>query len=222
MMKRTILSLLSVLPAFSADSPKKAFKKFIDLDYRERRKYTDFASSVLKETGKPDNYYQYKNVIDGEPNTAWVPAKPGGIGEFIYDLIAIEEGMSYYKDYQGKQIPMEIFFINGYAKTDELFQKYNRVKKGLLECYEGHVIPAQDNDHLAKMVLNATYEFTFDDTIKPQRREFALKPRLYKPEDWEYKSAAFRFMCKFTIKEIYPGTKYNHTPISEFRIAPRQ
>lgn len=210
------MSLLAILPSFGVDSVESTFRKFIDYDYRKKIKFSDFTSSVLKEPGKPRDYYKYDNMADGDPNTAWVPAKPGGINEFFYSDFFVEDGFASYKKYPA--ITVELIIINGYAKSESLFQKNNRVKRGTLECYEGHVLPSQDNNHLVKVLLNSTHEITLDDTMKEQHKEFVIQPKLYTPKDREYKDANFHFMCKFTIKEIYRGTKYNHTPISEFRI----
>jgi len=87
----------------------------------ENPKYS--ASSVLKEKGKPDDYYGADKAFDEDSGTAWCEGKNGdGIGESI--TLTTE--------------PVKIYgvtILNGYGKFKHLYMQNNRVKDFKLIFY---------------------------------------------------------------------------------------
>ena len=151
------------------------------------------ASSELEDK---NGRYSIKNIIDERPETAWVEGKnDSGINEFI------TIGMSEYiesdrveDDYiYGSYKIEKIGIINGYAKDENTYKQNNRVKKLLLKC----------NNEFSETHYRL---YTLKDTMAMQYIEFD-KP-------------IFMDRIKFTIRDVYKGSKWDDTCISEIRIFP--
>jgi hypothetical protein len=151
------------------------------------------ASSELED--KNDRYSVW-NIVDERPETAWATTtgkKTFGINEFItIDITPYSEtGNEYWK--KGLYKIQKIGIINGYAKNIDIFKQNNRIKELVLECENGLTRPQ-------------FLRYTLEDTIAMQYIEFD-KP-------------IFMNKLKLQILEVYKGSKYDDTCISEVKIFP--
>ncbi|MCX8125448.1 MAG: hypothetical protein N3F66_14965 [Spirochaetes bacterium] len=182
--------------------------------------YTDepIASSELVEKGLPKDFYSAKKAIDGNKDTAWVEGIEGdGIGEYIMFNLNFGSIPSYGDFDNNKFIIVDIIIVNGVAKNEKLFKMNNRIKKATLEVYESEVSIRQIDPWVVSEqvpILNSTFEIELKDIFEPQRFRIRFKPK-QKPLHGPVSS----FLCigKLIIKEIYPGTKYKDTGISEIK-----
>ncbi|MDH4128377.1 MAG: hypothetical protein OEV44_06465 [Spirochaetota bacterium] len=137
--------------------------------------------------------YSPKNAVDNDPTTAWVEGKAGnGIGESIEVNTTIEQ---HHGDINGLHKIEKIGIINGYAKNKDIFFSNNRVKRIMFEYY---YISKYDGKKSKKMF------FDLKDQMEIQYIRFK-KPIL---------TGSF----KITILDVYKGTKYNDTAISEIQV----
>lgn len=200
---------------------KEVYRKMI-LYYGDTNKPEDFVSSIMVERNRPKNYYAWENLFDGRVETAWVPQKNHGINEYFYIDVANTEretSSPFYENFQDKPYRVKMQIINGLAKSKRLFYANNRVKEAKLECYDAPIASGQYRSTLIRdPILIGTFSFTFQDTMEPQTRYLNLHPKNYTPGDKSSMSDIFIIICKFTILDIYKGTKYNDTPISEFSL----
>ena len=177
-------------------------------------KYT--ASSTLSDK------YNVKNLYDNKYKTAWAEGKEGlGIGEYIGiqsqmcnyeqlgqyinvddiinnpDAVSLQTIADAMKTYgqnsttDGKdpvQYVTGVYIVNGYAENLELWQENARIKK--LKVYS-------DNKEIAILELK--------DTDKAQLFDI---PKITHPINQPLN-------LKFEILEVYPGTKYEDTYLSE-------
>ena len=143
------------------------------------------ATSTLKNS-KTTNYAA-KNIHDLSYKTAWVEGVPGyGIGESV----------TYHFAPQTPRIT-EIIIVNGYVKSQQLWQENSRVKK--LKMYI-------DNKPFA--VLNLV------DTR--QEQHFKFEPLGYADRDnYELLKKKPRWTIRFEIVEVYKGNKFDDTAITE-------
>lgn len=183
--------------------------------------YTDepIASSELIEKGFPRYFYSAKKAVDGKIETAWVEGVEGdGIGEYIMFNLNFASIPSY-EDFENnnRYVIVDIIIINGVAKNQNIFKMNNRIKKATLEVYEAEVAIRQIDPWVVSKqepILNSTFEINLKDTMEPQRFKIKFKPK-QKPISGSLSS----FLCvgKLTIKEVYPGTKYKDTGVSEIK-----
>ncbi len=149
------------------------------------------ASSELKDE---NNRYSAWNIVDERPETAWVEGKEDfGKNEFI--TISMSPHMEIDEDdyLKGSYKIKKIGIINGYAKDENTYKQNNRVKKLLLKC---------DNE------FSETHfrSYTLKDTMAMQYIEFD-KP-------------IFMNKVEIKIRDIYKGSKYDDTCISEIKLFP--
>lgn len=143
------------------------------------------ASSFLR-PGKTANYIP-KNIHDLNLETAWVEGVPGhGIGEYVL----------YNFPPQNPRIT-QIIVVNGYVKNDKTWKENSRVKK--LKLY---IDGKPKAILLLEDVKNEQY-FTVDPIGYAERDNY--DELLKKP--W--------YSIKFEILEVYPGSKYQDTAITE-------
>ena len=177
------------------------------------------ASSELKEKGMPKDFYSAKKAFDDKIETAWVEGVEGdGIGEYIlfgFNFISTAR----YEDFEDKNkyLEIEITIINGVAKNKKIWEMNNRIKKAELEVYEARVSVRQEDPWIIcdqDPILNTTFILNLKDDMKPQK--FLIK---FLPKQKYEKNLANSFLCigKLIIKEVYPGTKYKDTGISEIK-----
>jgi len=174
------------------------------------------ASSELKEKGMPKDFYSAKKAFDDKIETAWVEGAEGdGINEYIIFYLFFGGPYPSYDDYINKDIKVEITIINGVAKNKRIWEMNNRIKKAELEIYEASVNIRQIDPWIISKqepILNTTFILNLKDDMKPQK--FLLK---FKPKQLGIAKDIESFLCigKLIIKEVYPGTKYKDTGISE-------
>lgn len=147
-------------------------------DYENYFSYSDDwvyikSSSTLLGRTKP---YHVREIMDNDLKTAWVEGKPDdGVGEwveFTFDPEIILERIS---------------LINGYTRSETLYQANNRVKKIRISFDDG------------------TY-------IDQELKDGELKPQtITLPEPKQIR------ILRLTILETYKGSKYNDTCISEIK-----
>jgi hypothetical protein len=150
------------------------------------------SSSTLKSDGK--NSYSVKNLFDGDLSTCWAEGKKGwGIGEWI--RISMHPGTTIYK----------ISIANGYQKSKKLYYQNGAVKKIEIgvEYWNGESKSFKITlDNMGYTADSLQSEGDFHDVFPVIRiGDYAdLDP-----------------MKKITLKilEVYTGTKYEDTCISE-------
>ena len=156
------------------------------------------ASSTL--SSKSGKLYRAENVRDHNIETAWVEGVEGnGIGEWIEILVCKDLPMNYLDN-------MTIMIIPGYAKDRKRWEKNNSVKKARLTFKTSSV----------------SWDTIVEFKALPAFGKGSSIPTLYlKLSDWESKlnrakTSLITLWCRLTILEVYPGTKYKDTCISEF------
>lgn len=157
-------------------------------------RWSTSASSVLKH--KRD-IYNHKNIIDHDPNTAWVEGKKGyGIGEKV-NLI-FEPSVAGGK-LPGAYLVKKIGIVNGYAKSVAQYKKNSRVKKAeiLFTC------ALEDNSGKLQQ-----YEKSIKVDLKDQREEQYIV----------FKKPVLASQLSLKILDIYKGSKHKDTCISEIYI----
>jgi len=133
--------------------------------------------------------YSADNLLDGDLDTAWVEGAVGyGEGEWL----EIE-----FKSWYNRGIGI----INGYTKTQETYYKNSRIKKLKIELFQedGRIIQQikdlPDRDY---RTLNKSAFWSFVDKL-----------------DYDSSAALHTTKIRLTIMEVYPGTDYQDTCISE-------
>jgi len=177
------------------------------------------ASSELKEKELPKDFYSAKKAFDGKIETAWVEGVDGdGINEYIMFYLLFRGPYPTYDEFKDKDVKVEITIVNGVAKNKKIWEMNNRIKKAELEVYEAIVSIRQIDPWIIseqEPILNTTFTLNLKDDIKPQK--FLIK---FKPKQLGIADDIDSFECigKLIIKEVYPGTKYKDTGISEIDI----
>ncbi len=157
-------------------------KRWIIVDEAEKREMLPYESDwvgirVSSELPVGGRYgaYSARNVWDKDPKTAWVEGKgDDGVGEWI--------DFAFFPD---SRVIGAIKIINGYAKSEGLYQANNRVKRVRISFDDGTSFEAELNDG----------------QIQPQLIRFPMPKKTER--------------IRLTILEVYPGTKYRDTCISE-------
>ncbi len=155
---------------------------------------TSIASSEL---GKQ---YARSNLYDGKAETAWVEgAKGNGIGEWVKIKIDAYRGAS---EYTTTPFSIEeIGIIPGYAKSEKTWLENNRVKTLLLIVHSPPPLYSKKLEWVAFRLL-------LQDNNKLQY--FKLPDNKIASNDSPMTKIAW-----IKIEEIYEGTKYDDTCISE-------
>ena len=184
------------------------------LNQEDEIKDTIVSTSFLKEKGKPDDYYAPWKANDNNKNTAWVEGVKGdGIGEKIYINI-IGRGIDDFK-------PLTINFniINGYAATEELFKANNRIKKAKLTIYEAKfdLCGGYYSKRYSDLIVNNYKIIDFPDTTNPQTIQMKI-PTMESIKKKDIVAIATLFIAELEILEVYKGTKFSDTCISEFNV----
>lgn len=145
------------------------------------------ASSYLKDKSGID--YSVKNISDDNPHSAWVEGVDGdGIGEYISFTFTYDK--KYERAAEGAcYYKDEFLFVNGYQKNKQSFIENNRIKR------------------LKVSVNDKTYYVDLLDKMGVQSVKFGF-----------IKEMGFKKMTlkiKMEIVEVYKGSKYSDTAISE-------
>ncbi len=172
------------------------------------------------------------NLFDRNPSTAWVEGVDGdGIGETF--TIGI-----------GEELKENIYVLNGYQKSKELFSQNNRIKALRLSLYVGFMIPGdvteiyayvyavpfgepkeihlEDNFGLQTLPL----PFDIDGAEELKEKQMAVFREDFKTRIEEIRNVAgsdemkteVQYFLKCEILEVYQGSKYDDTCISDIWI----
>jgi len=154
--------------------------------------YRDFDVATVSSVLKPDskNNYNAGNVKDNNKSTAWVE----GVDEYgIGEKIKFTTNISY--NY-GMILELDsIGIINGYAKSITVFNANSRVKKLIIRASKESAFDFEEGD---KPLI---FTFTLKDT--PEIQYFKFKTPISATE------------IELEIADIYKGSKYKDTAISE-------
>ncbi|HOU85494.1 MAG TPA: hypothetical protein PLA54_07480 [Spirochaetota bacterium] len=181
---------------------------YSNIFYKMRCEQKDVASTYYVDDNYDKDKYSPDKAFDSKNNTAWVVSTDkSGIGEYIYVFIQFgDEGDSFPKK-------STIKIKNGLFTNKSLYYANNRLKSAKLEIYECDVLYGQDAIRLRnKPVLNMTMKLDFDDEMVEQQFDIIIekpKPQV-KAESHQY-----FYFGKLIITDIYKGSKYNDTCISE-------
>lgn len=157
---------------------------------------TTIASSTLNNSSS----YKSAHLCDGKAETAWVEGVKGsGIGEWV--KISIDAYSSLAEFTSTPFSLSKIAVLPGYAKTKKTWEENNRVKKLLVVSYSSS--PAIFGKEWA------VYRLHLKDEAKVQifdipTYEMSVNLEEMKKEIW------------IKIEDVYKGTKYDDTCISEF------
>ncbi|MDE6720367.1 MAG: hypothetical protein K2J68_10990 [Treponemataceae bacterium] len=174
-------------------------------------------SSELKNVDAYSFMFEY--LSDGDKNTAWCGAsKNSGINEFVLFNVRELDEFGFYSGFNydsaiEKGIDIKFLIYNGLCSSEKDFHKFNMVKKTLVQFYEVAKIVGQDSiiiDGLPILLSQATTEL--DDSILEQSFDFHIdldKKKITSTPD---------VIMKFTILDVYRGTDYEDTCISEIKV----
>jgi hypothetical protein len=173
-------------------------------------------SSVLIEKGKAEDIYELSKLNDNDLSTAWVEGVKGnGIGEYVLRNIWKKAGNGFesfnYRIERDVNIVLEV--NNGFCKSEALFKKNNRIKKARIIIYDAPLVVGQNYTYVESdpVVLYDTV-IELQDIMEQQKFEFAIKLR----DDYHYSEP--EVLLKFTILDVYKGTAYDDTCISEMHV----
>jgi hypothetical protein len=175
------------------------------------------ATSELEGNDKEPGQGKYGVIraFDKDYSTAWVEGKDGsGIHQSIYIVVAEDR--------------KTINLFNGYGKTPELYQKNNRVKKLKLSCLvaispEGYV--SETSISYQTLAYEEDYFLNLKDTFALQSFPFPFSSEQQNTfrdscikkfnNEFNYDIGRTDFILKMEIIEIYPGSQWDDTCISE-------
>ena len=173
--------------------------------------------------------YGGHNLFDKDPSTAWVEGADGdGIGE----TVTIEAG---------ETLEEAIMIRNGYQKSLGTFDNNSRVKKLRMNLYIGFMIPGDETEVYAYfnvIPFGDPVEIELEDTwgiqrirmpfdreaalaFKEKQHEIFLKEaattlaEMQANSDQAIEEPTFRYFIKCEILEVYKGSKYEDTCISD-------
>ena len=205
-MRKIFLVIISIVIFYGVSFASVSKKIFEDIINYDRGKNV-YASSFIKAKKKPASYYSPENILDKNKSTTWaVTNNKNGLNEYIiFDVIT-----EFVDNKFPKKIKMNI--VNGYAKAEKTFKENNRVKKAVLEIYEAGIRIGQDKmTPLQNPILSSTIVINLKDSMDQQQVLFDINLK----QKIKSKYSDYMFIAKLIIKEIYLGTKYNDTCISE-------
>ncbi|GEM_PF-856058 len=176
--------------------------------------YLFYTSSELA-NNNPYNIGKYggQNLFDKDKQTCWAEGVKGdGVGEYIFMVIS--------------KNTKAISFINGYAKSTEIYYKNNRVKDVEISLFagyneEGHVTELYSFYNIFPITKPVVYSlnddinsqkiqtlWNWDDIIEKEKKIFENH---YKSK----KNVIKNYFVKIVILSVYHGSKYDDTCISE-------
>ncbi|MEP2023202.1 MAG: hypothetical protein ABJH98_09245 [Reichenbachiella sp.] len=152
------------------------------------------ASSTLKDQGA--NTYNISNTHDLDLRTAWIEGKRGyGIGETISFKMDYSSDAGYAKVYNFAGV-IELF--NGYCKSEKVWNENSRIKTLMLTLNDTPVCLIE---------LVDTWQYQSIDL-----RKLFKEPRKFPNAEFEI---THNDVLNFKIMEVYEGTKYKDTALSE-------
>ena len=193
---------------------KNAINDYFSYEVHEKNEYWKFCcSSFLKENNKDIKFYGYANLFDDDISTAWAEGASGsGINEYLLiPFYKQDESMFSYK--KKKNINIKLQINNGYCKDEALFKKNNRVKKAKVTFYD---VPL--NSDINNMFVDGDAAVILEKIVElkdsQEKQEFEFETKLVNNETYGIPFT----LLKFEILEVYKGTDYDNTAISEIEI----
>ncbi|TGK86214.1 hypothetical protein EHQ23_08125 [Leptospira bourretii] len=224
-MRSKIYLLIILFIAISIQGRDREFEKRYSRVNLGKPKPIAEASSFLMEPGKKKDLYHAKKLVDGSLSSSWCTSKNKGIGEILYIPFNSTFTESYI--YSKKNHTITIRISNGYGGSVELFQKNNRAKQMTLEIYElaftdtldigVETVPNYPRKILEGPILNSKHEIEFEDDPSSRDIDIPIELKIM-PKERINKFASPDLFLKFTILEIYPGSKYNDLCIAEMAV----
>lgn len=178
-------------------------------------------SSALKENSESSDFYERDKAFDGNIETAWVEGSLGnGINEYIMTNILLRDkkldlfsNINYRKSLEKKGINIFLSVNNGYCKNENLFLKNNRVKRAKIVFYDTPIAVGQDSTNIDdNPMIIYEEEIELRDIMDEQKFSFVINTR-----DDNLFSSPF-IMIQLIILDVYPGTQYDNTAISEIKV----
>jgi hypothetical protein len=187
------------------------FNEYVQKDLAKIKKYQwwstlhpliklDKFTLTTKASSTLGDAYNATTLCDGKAETAWVPGVKGGIGEWV--KIDIEAYSSLSEITTTPFDISEIAVIPGYAKASKTWIENNRVKKLTVIIHSPQsVVPKEDEWVVLRLNLKDQNSFQ---VFKIPNEKIGTNMDPMKKEIW------------LRIEDIYKGTKYDDTCISEF------
>lgn len=153
--------------------------------------------------------YHVKNLFDDELSTAWMEGVRGdGTGERVW--FEVEPGV------------MELVLINGYAKNEQLFSRYNRVHELEIQLWIGGNKPGRVTEYgilFHARPISQPWVIELEDTWKPQVFPIEIhweeaQAIMEKEIDTAETRESWLYFFTLTIKDVYAGTHHNHTAMT--------
>ncbi|WP_411823790.1 NADase-type glycan-binding domain-containing protein [Leptospira sp. 'Mane'] len=215
------LIFLLVVPMLYLAARDRDFEKlYVSVNYCLKNKCGQaIASSFLIEKGKPKEEYSPLNVNDSIKETAWCMSKNQGIGEYIYVRYQNDVTINEYEKIEKRDYYSLFTIVNGFAKNKDLFLANNRVKRVSIEAQEIAYTPSVSGPDTAAgtdiyiddgPLFNSVHEIELADTMEEQKFRLKIIPKSKKDLNLQ-----MDLLFKIVIKEIYPGSKYKDTCISD-------
>lgn len=162
------------------------------------------ASSVLREKGKPADFYSAEKAVDGKIETAWCKANDKKDDEQILE-------------FKFKPVLTDsIYILNGYGADNELYKANNRIKK-----YEA-TVTFSDGTSMTKsgeLADNRCLYGVSDDPEKKYKCRWSNDPDFDESPEKLFDFGMDNVRCitglKIKIISVYPGKKYKDTCIAE-------
>lgn len=151
--------------------------------------------------------YPATNLTDMNLATAWVPANKGGIGDWVeFDI----------KEKDSQERVVSLLFVNGYHKNQTSYEQNNRVKKLMVTL----TYAEEYTDTLFFTLPDAAYQPLNLTTLTYQSTDvYDEYYEYYQPEtlvaDLFLTDNPAKSIIRLTILDVYKGTKYDDTCISE-------
>lgn len=217
-----ILLLLQCMSLFSEENDYSFVKKAINQYWSTLPYGTNWTlsrSSALKESSESPDFYERDKAFDGNIETAWVEGVDGnGNNEYIMTTVFKRYKKWYVNfDYQEviekKGINIFLSVNNGYCKNENLFLKNNRVKRAKIVFYDTPIAVGQDSTNIDdNPMIIYEKEIELRDIMDEQKFSFIINTR-----DDNLFSSPF-IMIQLIILDVYPGTQYDNTAISEIKV----
>lgn len=173
-------------------------------------------SSVLIKNNDDINRYEWYKLQDNNLSTCWSEGVPGdGINEYILIPFGRPDGLNfnYKKAKRYTNIKCHVDFYNGNGESFELFKKNGRVKKCKIKIYDTPKSVGQNTIVVeSEPLLIYDSDIEIKDIREVQEFDFLINLR----DDYLYSTPTL--ILQFIILDVYKGTDYDDTCISEIKV----